>query len=574
MNSGKLLQFFALAGLTISSFSLATANPAHADLTTSSLPLRENPLETRFDRLNRGINLSHWFAQSETYNSFHMENFISDDDLDLLTGLGFQHVRLPLDPALLMDRSNPESLNVEYLGYLDSALDRILERDLGVIVDLQANDEFKEYLARDDEFVDTFAQFSGALAQHLSPRDPDFLFLEVLNEPSFNFFAPEYIDPVTRWDWVQGKILGAFRAGAPEHTAIATGYDWSGIDGLRKLTPVADPNVVYNFHFYEPMTFTHQGADWIDDHFNLVWDLPYPYNQVECDAVLLRMTDDDLRQVAQSYCDEQWNADKIKARIGLAAAWATEHNVRLTANEFGVYRGFVKEKDRVAWIYDVRTALEEYDIGWAMWDYTGGFGLFDKVNEERILNQSMVEALGLSMVDIVIDTKDPEETEDTEEVAILDPIVIPPVVSEETEESDPVVIPPVVSEETEESDPIVIPPVVSEETEESDPVVIPPVEGEDTEEEEVAILDPVVIPPVESEETAEEEVDNIFPGVVIAPVERENMEPVVIINPEVIPPVVTDEGETTRKIPEPSAIAGLLLLGVSGLRMKRRYGKE
>jgi hypothetical protein len=498
MNSGKLLQFFALTGLTISSFSIATASPAYADLTTSSLPDGgENPLENRFDRLTRGINLSHWFAQSETYNPFHLEHFISDEDLDLLVGLGFQHVRLPVDPALLLDPSDPESLNGEYLGYLDSALDRILERDLGVIVDLQANDEFKASLARDDEFVDTFTQFSGALAQHLSPRDPDLLFLEVLNEPSFNFFAPEDIDPVKRWDWVQGEILGAFRSGAPEHTAIATGYDWSGIDGLRQLTPVADPNVVYNFHFYEPMTFTHQGVDWLDSHFELIWDLPYPYNPVECDAVILRMTDENLRHIAQSYCDEQWNADKIKDRIGLAAAWATEHNVRLTANEFGVYRNFVQEEDRVSWIYDVRTALEEYDIGWALWDYTGGFGLFDKVNEERILNQSMVEALGLSMVDRVVETTDPEETE------------------------------------------------------------------------EVAILDPIVISPVESEET--EEIDHLFKPIAMPPVETEKMEPDAIRTPEVIPPVVTDEPKRPRKIPEPSAIAGLVLFGVAGLGVKRRY---
>lgn len=527
MNSGKLLQFFALAGLTISSFSIAPVSPAHADLTTDSLPNWENPLETRFDRLTRGINLSHWFAQSETYNPFHLENFISDDDLDLLAGLGFQHVRLPVDPALLIDLNNPESLNVEYLGYLDSALDRILERDLGVIVDLQANDEFKEYLAGDDQFVDTFVQFSGALAQHLSPRNPDFLFLEVLNEPSFNFFAPSDVDPVKRWDWVQGEILGAFRAGAPEHTAIATGYDWSGIDGLQKLTPVADPNVVYNFHFYEPMTFTHQGANWIDAHFELISDLPYPYNPVECDAVILRMTEEDLRHVAQSYCDQQWNADKIKARIGLAAAWATEHNVRLTANEFGVYRNFVQEEDRVSWIYDVRTALEEYDIGWAMWDYTGGFGLFDKVDEERILNQSMVEALGLSMVEIVIDTKEPDEGE---EVAIEDPIVIPPVEIEEIEQTQDEAI-----EETQNG----------------------------------AIEEPIVVPPVAIEET--QQMDNRFKSIVISVGEMEKTEPVAIFKPEVIPPVVTDEVETPRKIPEPSAIAGLVLLGVAGLRMKRRY---
>ncbi len=575
MNSSKTFWLFSLVGLTLSSFSQATASPVHAALTTSNLPEQENPLTTRFDRLTRGINLSHWFAQSETYNPIHMETFITDDDLDVLDNLGFEHVRLPVDPSLLIDLNNSQSLNTEYLGYLDLALDRILERDLAVIVDLQANDDFKHSLATDDDFVDTFTQFAGALAQHISVRNPELVFLEVLNEPSFNFFAGEATDPVQRWDWVQKEILGAFRSGAPEHTAIATGHDWSSIDGLRQITPVADPNVVYNFHFYEPMTFTHQGADWIDEHFKLIWNLPYPYNPVECDAVIFQMTDETLRNVAQSYCDEQWNADRIKARIGLAAAWAAEHNVHLTANEFGVYRNLVQEEDRAAWISDVRSTLEEYDIGWAMWDYTGGFGLFDKVNEERILNQSMVEALGLTMLEADLVTKEQVEGE---EEAILDPIVIPPVETEEPELVailNPIVIPSVETEEPELVailNPIVIPSVETEEPEPVailNPVVTPPVETEEPEP--VAILNPVVIPPVETEEP---EPVAILNPIVIPAVETEEPEPVVILNPIVIPAVETEEVETPRQIPESSAIAGLILFGVAGLGAKSRYRRE
>src|ERR1035438_9650559 len=41
----------------------------------------------------------------------------------------------------------------------------------------------------------------------------------------------------------------------------------------------------------------------------------------------------------------------------------------------GVFREKSDPGSRNAWIRDVRTALESDHIGWAMWDYHGGFGV-------------------------------------------------------------------------------------------------------------------------------------------------------------------------------------------------------
>jgi hypothetical protein len=59
--------------------------------------------------------------------------------------------------------------------------------------------------------------------------------------------------------------------------------------------------------------------------------------------------------------------------IDEAAAWGQANHVPVICNEFGVYREHSDPGSRAQWIHDVRTALEADEIGWAMWDYRGGF---------------------------------------------------------------------------------------------------------------------------------------------------------------------------------------------------------
>lgn len=355
-----------------------------------------NTLEERFDRLTRGINLAHWFAQT----SYVDPNYITDTDLQNLTSLGFKHVRLTIDPDILFDETNPTSLNEQYLGYIDNALDAIEAHDLSVIINIHAKREFNNRLAEEDGFVNSFAQFWQSLARHLNRRSAEQVFLESLNEPAFgsHLLDNPNVDPIQRWNEVQAKLLAAIREVAPDRTLIAKAYDWEGIDGLSTITPVADPNVVYNFHFYEPMPFTHQGANWIDDEFSYLQDLPYPYNQQKCEQVIPTILDEKAKTIAELYCNQKWDAAKLEGRIAKAAAWAKENNVLLTANEFGVYRSFVADEDRLNWIRDVRVLLEKYDIGWAMWEYSGGFGLAKDESGDgvRVVYEDMANALGMS----------------------------------------------------------------------------------------------------------------------------------------------------------------------------------
>ena len=343
----------------------------------------------RHARLRRGINLSHWFAQSprRDYSEAHLKTHTTERDIALIRSLGFDHVRFTVEPAPLSDEAAPSRLNPAYLRHLDAALDMLLASGLAVVLDIHPSDEFKIRLRADDRAAAGFVDFWRTLARHVSARDPERLFLEILNEPM--------LEDHYRWIGIQAKAAAAIREGAPLHTIIATGPRWSSVEQLLLIEPLADPNVIYNFHFYENHNFTHQGATWGAEFWPHLKGVPYPSSPEAVEGLLASIENEEARKALKFYGEERWNAARLDKEIGLAAAWARKHNVLLVCNEFGVYRAYAREADRLRWLEDVRTTLEKYNIGWAMWDYAGGFSVVVKRDGTAKPDPGTVAALGL-----------------------------------------------------------------------------------------------------------------------------------------------------------------------------------
>jgi endoglucanase len=342
---------------------------------------------SRLARVRRGINLSHWFAQSRDYSEKHLREHTTRRDVELIRRLGFDHVRFTVEPAPLFDEARPSELKREHLRRLDAALDMLLTGGLAVVVDLHPSDEFKLKLRADDRFVSALANFWRAFAAHLARRDPERLFLEILNEPM--------VEDTYRWMGIQARLAAAVRDGAPRHTIVATGARWSSVEQLLLIEPLADRNVVYAFHFYEPHTFTHQGATWGSDFWPYLKNLPYPSDPERVAPLLASIERESARAALKDYGEERWDAARVEREIARAAAWGRRHGVALTCNEFGVYRAYAPEAARLRWIADVRAALERQRIGWAMWDYAGGFGVAVRKDGRVEPDAGTAAALGL-----------------------------------------------------------------------------------------------------------------------------------------------------------------------------------
>lgn len=369
--------------------SAQSATP-HAATLTSHESLLTVPA-VRLAHLRRGINTSGWFAQvydTRGYTREHFQNWTTPQDIALIKSMGFDHVRLSVNPQPMMPDHRPDEIPADYLGYLDAAVKMILDQGLAVVIDLHPDSDFKARLMKDDSFIPELADFWRALAKHYSTWDTDRVFFEILNEPEF---SDRY-----RWYGVQAKLASAIREGAPQHTIIATGARWSNDDELVFIEPLRDTNVIYNFHFYEPHIFTHQGATWGAYFWHWVKGLPYPSSPESAAKVATGVPDAIDRMAVIRYGQDHWNASRIDAEITQVADWARQRGVSVVCNEFGVYRDYADPKDRAAWMHDVRTSLESHAIGWAMWDYSGNFGVVTKKDGQSTPDKITLQALGLS----------------------------------------------------------------------------------------------------------------------------------------------------------------------------------
>src|SRR6266704_1692148 len=268
----------------------------------------------RAGHLRHGINLSEWFAQvydPKGYTKDHLETWITADDIALIKSMGFDHVRLSVNPEPMMRHNMADQIPPDYLGYLDDSVKMILDHGLAVIIDMHPESEFKARLVKEDSFVEQFSDFWRATARHYSTYDPEMVYFEALNEPEFR-------DPY-RWAGVQAKLANSIREGAPQHTIIAAGANWSDVQDLLAMTPLPDPNVIYNFHFYDPHVFTHQGATWGENYWHSVKSLPYPSTPESAEKAAATVPEAEKRLAVVRYGLDHWNAARLDAEFDQVA---------------------------------------------------------------------------------------------------------------------------------------------------------------------------------------------------------------------------------------------------------------
>jgi len=377
-----LLAFLLPAVITLPSRSAAQSQPADP---AAGLHIAF----ARAQHLRHGINASEWFAQSASdYSAARTSAYTDDTDIGLMAKLGFDNVRLSIDPVPLEQGLDHDGQYADFLARLDHAVDTMLAQGLAVQIDIHPEEPYKQAVRSGNDGVTRFVMLWRRLAAHYADRNPDLVFFEIMNEP-------EVSDPY-RWAGIQAAAAAAIREAAPNNTIIATGPNYSDIQDLLTQHPLPDGNVIYNFHFYDPHQFTHQGATWGEPWWSYTHNIPYPSATDGMQAALDEVPDLRDRFELEQYFLDRWDASHIRLLIDEAAAWGKANGVPLICNEFGAHRPKTDPAARMAWIHDVRTALEADGIGWTMWDYRGSFGVVYKQNGQPAkADDEVVEALGL-----------------------------------------------------------------------------------------------------------------------------------------------------------------------------------
>ncbi len=301
--------------------------------------------------------------------------------------MGFDHVRFTIAAEPILAGMVGGELPAAYLARIDVAVQTMLGHGLAVILDIHPESPFKKQLAMQESAVVAFAAFWSAFAGHFSRHDAESVFFEVLNEPE--------MPDTKRWNAIQNRAAKAIRAAAPQHTIIVSGTEYSQLAMLPFLEPPDDRNIICNFHLYDPIAFTHQGAGWSPPWAMNCKGLTYPADAAFVDNFVKTIADAEAREELEKYAQFRWNVDRYDAMAAEAAAWGREHGVAMTCNEFGVYKVFAPNPSRLAWLRDVSGALEKHGIGWTMWDYAGDFAVTQGRAGARVPDAEVLAALGL-----------------------------------------------------------------------------------------------------------------------------------------------------------------------------------
>ena len=334
--------------------------------------------------LSRGVNLSHWFAQSHNgYGADHLARFVTSADIARVAAAGFTHVRLGVEPDALFATSGKPALNEAVMTRLLDALTMIGSRNLSVVLDMHPVGASKDrYLT--DEGAGRLIDNWRLLAQRLTPVAHGQLALELLNEP----------EPLRDDAWwkLQERIMSAIRGVDPLRWLVVNGGGWSGVDELASRQPYAQDRLIYTFHHYAPLLFTHQGADWTWDVAGRTRDLTWPVATTAAEQASAAAAPSDRPvlqdQIARGQFTEAFMLDAF-ARL---ATWSQRHGrPPIYVGEFGVYLKAPREA-RLRWLSASCAAFARYGWGWTHWDNSAAFGLVSPDN--RAFDDATLRALG------------------------------------------------------------------------------------------------------------------------------------------------------------------------------------
>lgn len=320
-----------------------------------------HPLQERL----RGLNLGGWFSQIDCIEEkdpagfpglySHMETFLGPVDFDRIKGWSFNHVRLPVD---YFNFFQGESLAQDERAFalLDRAVEQIRAAGLLLILDLhkcpghdfhlgttQAQPFFTDAGHRADAkrvwsvLAERYGHIPGVL-------------LEILNEP----VAPS----AQIWNEVKDELFWHIRKIAPRAPIVVGSNLWNNPEQFAQLTPIDDDNILYSFHSYQPVTFTHQFAPWIQE--------PYFHQQRTWPGDYAPPSGDNRTKLPLEH--GVWNKDRLRKTLENALEFRAKFRVPVACNEFGVYVQ-TERQSQLNWTRDFTSLLREADVGFTYWNY-------------------------------------------------------------------------------------------------------------------------------------------------------------------------------------------------------------
>lgn len=317
-----------------------------------------------FKGFTKGVNLGGWLSQcgEGNYNDEHYSTFITSADIERIAGMGVDHVRLPIDYNVVMTDEG-EFINSGF-AYVDRCIADCKRLGLNIVLDLHKtagyvfdDADYCQFFT-DERLQDIFVGLWVEFAERYGNEEN--VVFELLNEVTFPSVAP-------KWNEIADRTIKAIREVTSTMRIIIGGIENNSIKGLPLLDKPADENIVFTFHCYSPLAFTHQKAYWVNQ-------LPSDF---ECTYPVSErfIADKSLEYFGEQYeyeFDRNNNGDlgvdyfvrMFSKAIEVAEKW----NVPLYCGEYGVIDQ-VDPQSTLNWFRDIHAAFERLNIARSIWTY-------------------------------------------------------------------------------------------------------------------------------------------------------------------------------------------------------------
>jgi endoglucanase len=233
---------------------------------------------------------------------------------------------------------------------------------------------YNEIMQQPDAHAARFVALWQQIAERYNSRPASVIF-ELLNEPNTN------LNPV-KWNKLANETIRSIRKTNPERLILVDSYFWAAPGYLRALDlPKQDANIAATFHMYQPILFTHQGADWMEPEFQtrgVVFPGP---PKAPVTLVPAALEKDWVKSWFDSYhssaaAQNPSGPKTVQSEFDQVMRFVADTGRRVYLGEFGAV-DHADADSRERYVRMVREQAEQRGIGWAYWDDGGRFKALD-----------------------------------------------------------------------------------------------------------------------------------------------------------------------------------------------------
>ncbi len=301
----------------------------------------------------RGMNISNWL-EAPWQTDWPTETGYTKSDLQLMKDAGIKSLRLPINFAEISDTLYPFDVDTAHVLFqrIDTVIKWTDELSMNLIIDNHHGWTLTNANWRSHK--DRFAKLWGTVAKKYQYLDPEHYFFELLNEPPMAF------NDMDSLNLLFNTAIDSIRKYTTEHTVITSPPLGSWGMAYDLYRPLQDTNLIYTWHCYDALNFTHQGLVWNDPYYPAGNEFP--------------------TQGDPFY--EQFLFEGVKRVIH----WKDSFDMPVFLGEFGVSEHAPAES-RCRWIDFLAHKTDSMDIPWFYWDWRWDFSMFTGhvISEDSII---------------------------------------------------------------------------------------------------------------------------------------------------------------------------------------------